>query len=194
MVSFSREDDLVIALQEATKSLSDGRFSLIASVDGDIRAAERVTEVADVYVAWLRRLKRASLKLVAIEEIETGEVVHTPEGNEAMTNIDSSQRARYVVDAMDDRGFALDAELAGRSSDAAVVTVEYLQATSGTASGKDELVATFAGLGTATIEVFDPANPTVVLAADVIVANPGAVAAATLSAPVVEEIPAPPVP
>ena len=108
-----------------------------------------------------------------------------------MTNIDSSQRARYVIDATDDRSFPVDATLAARSSDEAVVTVAIDEATMPTASGKDELVATFAGLGTATIEVFDPANPAVVFAADVIVANPGGVAAATLEAPVIEEIPTP---
>ena len=112
-----------------------------------------------------------------------------------MTNIDSSQRARYpIVNVVDDRGFPVAAEnvtLAVRSSDEAVVTVEYVESTAPTASGGDEVVATFAGVGTATVELYDPANPDVVLAADVIVANPGGVAAASLGTAVVEEIPAP---
>lgn len=107
-----------------------------------------------------------------------------------MTDIDTSQRARYVINATDDRNFPVDATLGSRSSDEAVVTTIIEEATLPTASGKDELVATFAGtLGTATVEIFDPANPDVVLGADVIVANPGGVASASLSAPVIEEIP-----
>lgn len=203
MTAFSREDDLVIALQEAVKSLcSSDRFGLIASVDGDIRAAERVTEVADVYVAWLRRVKHVSLKLVAIEEMNTGEIASVPtEGTTVVTNIDTSQQARYTVTGKDDRGFAADYALAARASDAAVVSVTYLNVgdegntSNGTDAEMDQVVAAFAGtLGTSTVEVYDPANPTVVLAADTVVANPGAVAAAVLGTPVIEEIPAPPAP
>ena len=192
-VKFTREDDLVVALQAATQAMSaHGRFDAVAQVNGDVAAAERVLAVADRYVAWLRRPTGARLTLVAIEEIGTGEVVSTPEeGAQAVTNIDSSQRARYVINATDDRAFPVDATLAARSSDEAVVTVAIEEATLPTVSGKDELVATFAGLGTATVEVFDPATPEVVFAADVIVANPGGVAAATLGEAVIEEIPAP---
>lgn len=200
---YGREDDLVLALKEANHALaSDGRFGLIAQVDGDEAAAHRVTLVADVYVAWLRRVKQATLTLVAIEEMDTGEVASTPEeGATPVTNIDTSQQARYTVTAKDDRGFAADYTLAARASDATVVTVTYLNVgdegntTNGTDAPLDELVAAFAGAtGTSTVEVFDPANPDVVLAADTIVANPGAVAAAELGAPVIEEIPAAPAP
>lgn len=107
-----------------------------------------------------------------------------------MTDIDSSQQARYVLTVKDDRNIEFDATLGARSSNEAVVTVTLLEAP-GTASGKDELVAAFAGLGTATVEVFDPANPDVVLAADVIVANPGGVASVSLGTPTIEEIPTP---
>jgi hypothetical protein len=205
---YGREDDLVLALKEANYVLaSDGRFGLIAQVDDDETAAIRVTEIADVYVAWLRRVRQATLTLVAIEEMDTGEVASTPEGSAAVTNIDTSQQARYLVTAKDDRGFAADYALAARASDASVVAVTYLNvgdagntsngATNpdGSSAEVDQLVAAFAGAtGTSTVEVFDPANPDVVLAADTIVANPGAVAAAELSAPVIEEIPAPPAP
>jgi hypothetical protein len=198
---YGREDDLVLALQEATKALaSDGRFSLMAQVNGDIAAAKRVTEVADVFVAWLRRVKQARLMLVAIEEMNTGEIASTPttEGTTEVTNIDTSQQARYSVTAKDDRGFAADYALAARASDASVVAVTYLNVgdegntSNGTDAEVDQVVAAFAGtLGTSTVEVYDPANPDVVLAADTIVANPGAVAAAELGAAVIEEIPAP---
>jgi len=197
-VVYSREDDLVIALKEATIALSSGgRFDLIAQVNGDEAAAVRVTEVADVYVAWLRRVKQARLTLVAIEEMDTGEIASITEGT-TVTNIDTSQQARYTVTAKDDRGFAADYALAVRASDPTVVTVTYLNVgdegntSNGTGAEIDQVVAAFAGaLGTSTVEVFDPANPDVVLAADTIVANPGAVAAAELGAPVIEEIPAP---
>lgn len=200
MAVYGREDDLVLALKEANLSLtSDGRFGLIAQVDGDVVAAQRVLQVADLYVAWLRRVKKATLTLVAIEESDTGETALTPEGNTEVTNIDTSQQARYNVTAKDDRGFAADYALAARASDSAVVTVTYLQVgdegntSNGTGAQVDQVVAAFAGtLGTSTVEVFDPANPDVVLAADTIVANPGGVAAAELSAASVEEIPEPP--
>ena len=82
MSVYSREDDLVLALKAANYALaSDGRFSLIAQVDGDEAAADRATLVADVYVAWLRRVRQATLTLVAIEEMDTGEVASTPEGS-----------------------------------------------------------------------------------------------------------------
>lgn len=193
VTTYSREDDLVVALQEATKAMANGRFTDIARCSGDEAAATAVTAVADVYVAWLRRLATVTLTLVAIEEIDTGTVVSTGEGDSMTTNIDTSQQARYVINAADDRGFPVDATLGAASSDENVVTVFIEEATSGTASGKDELVARFNGsLGTATVTVFDLADPTVVLAADTIVANPGNVAAVSLGAPTIEEIPAEP--
>jgi len=197
---YGREDDLVLALKEASRALvSDSRFGLIAQVNGDVAAAQRVTQVADVYVAWLRRVRHATLKLVAIEEMDTGEIASTPtEGTAPVTNIDTSQRARYNVTAKDDRGYAADYALAVRASDAEVTSVTYLNVgdegntSNGTDTEIDQVLATFAGkLGTSTVEVFDPANPDVVLAADTVVANPGAVAAAELSGAVIEEIPAP---
>jgi len=185
------DDASEVALKAAADVMAGARFAEVACVAGDQGAAFRVTEVADVFVAWLRRLRTVRLTLVAIEEIDTGEIARIP-GEGEMTNIDTSQRARYVIDATDDRGFPVDATLAARSSDPAVVTVEILEATTGTASGKDELLATFAGtLGTSTVEVFDAAAPDVVLAADVVVANPGNVATASLGEAVIEEIPVP---
>lgn len=115
-----------------------------------------------------------------------------------MTDIDTSQQARYSVTARDDRNFPADYALGARAGNPAVVTVTYLNigdegnTSNGTAAEIDQVVAAFAGtLGTSTVEVFDPANPEVVLAVDTIVANPGAVAAAELGAPVIEEIPTP---
>ena len=67
-VAFDRSDDLVLALQQATQLFSQGRYDLIASVDGDEAAARRVTQVADVFVAWLRRPTSLTLTLVSVEE------------------------------------------------------------------------------------------------------------------------------
>jgi hypothetical protein len=67
-VAFDRSDDLVLALQQAALLFSQGRYDLIASVDGDEVAAHRVTQVADVFVAWLRRPTSLTLTLVSVEE------------------------------------------------------------------------------------------------------------------------------
>lgn len=178
------------ALAAAVELMKATRFAELADVLDDVEAAERVIEVANTFIVWFRKITGARLTLVAIEEIDTGTVVSTGSGGSGVTNIDTSQRARYVIDAQDDRNFPVDGTLGFRSSDEAVVTTTIMEAP-GTESGKDEAVATFAGLGTATVELFDPANPTVVLAADVIVVNPGGVAAAQLGSPIVEEIPTP---
>ena len=67
-MAFDRSDDLVLALQQAALLFSQGRYDLIASVDGDEVAAHRVTQVADVFVAWLRRPTSLTLTLVSVEE------------------------------------------------------------------------------------------------------------------------------
>ena len=67
-MAFERSDDPILALQAATELFSHGRYNLIATVDGDETAAHRVTEVADVFVAWLRRPVSITLTLVSIEE------------------------------------------------------------------------------------------------------------------------------
>jgi hypothetical protein len=68
VTTYSREDDLVIALQQATAAVAHGRFQELARVLGDVETARVVTQIADEYVAWLRRVRRISLQLVAIEE------------------------------------------------------------------------------------------------------------------------------
>lgn len=205
VTTYTREDDLVVALQEAARAMGAcGRFDEIARVNGDQEAAKRVTEVADVFVAWLRRIEQAKLTLVAIEEIDTGRIVtSTPTKGTAVTDISTNQRARYSVTAKDARGYAGDYALAARASDSEVVLVEYFQVgdigntsngmtnPDGSSAEIDQVLATFNGkLGTSTIETYDPANPTVVLSADTVVANPGNVASASMGAATIEEIPA----
>lgn len=190
----TREDDPHVALLAAADLMSCGRFDQLACANGDVEAARRVTQVADVFVTWMRQVKTVRFEQVIIEEIDTGEVVSTnPGGTGTMTDIDTSQRARYVLDLRDNRNFPTDAVMGARTSDEAVARIDVFQAPD-TPSGKDEVLATFNGTtGTSTIEFFDEANPTVVLAADVLVANPGSVASVTVTA-TVEEIPEEPAP
>lgn len=187
MSRYSREDDLVIALQEASKiETANGRFDLVASVNGDVEAAKRVTQVADIYVAWLRKTKSIKLTLVRIEETDDPTVFTTP-GGETVTTIDSSQQARYVIDAADDRGWAVDATLSVEATPAGIVEATILEATSGTASGKDELVVKAVAPGSALVTVFDPANAETVFGSDSVDVVPGGVAAVVLSTPTIEE-------
>lgn len=70
-MAFDRSDDLVIALKQATELFSNGRYDKLAECNGDEYAAQAVTEVADVFVAWLRRPVSLTLSLVGIEEQPT---------------------------------------------------------------------------------------------------------------------------
>lgn len=104
-----------------------------------------------------------------------------------MTTIDSSQQARYVISSADDRGFPVDAALTATSSDPSVATAEIIEATSGTASGKDELLVKFVGVGSTLVTVADSANPDI-FGSDSIDAVAGGVAAVVLESPVIEEM------
>lgn len=65
-----QEDDLDIALDAAVKLMAGARFAAIACATSDTDAARRVTEVADVFVAWLRRTASITLSPPVIEEME----------------------------------------------------------------------------------------------------------------------------
>lgn len=148
-----------------------------------------VTRIADKYVAWLRRVKSVSLQLVAIEEMTAPGVAidPLPQGDEDMTTIDSSQQARYVISSADDRGFPVDAQLAVTAEPAGIVDATILEATSGTASGKDELLVKAVAPGSVLVKVFDPAQADTVFGSDSVDVVPGGVAAVVLSTPTVEE-------
>jgi len=195
VATYTREDDLVIALQEATKSMTlSGRFDQVECYNSDTEAANRTTAIADIYVAWLRKTKSVRLTLVALEE-QTGEVVATfsEEGAVPVSSMDTSQQLRYIISAADDRGFAVDATLAVTVSDPAVASATVLEAASaeGTASGKDELLVVALAPGSTLVTVADPADPTVIFGSDSVDVVAGGVAAVVLSTPVVEEQPAP---
>jgi hypothetical protein len=187
MAVYGRSDDLVIALRQAVTLYAAERFDKVADACGHMAATAQVLETADAFVAWLRRPATVNLTLVAIEEIDTGQVV--PPTGGPVTIIDTSQRARYVINSADDRGFPVDATLQATATPEGIVTLELIDATTGTDSGKDELVASFAGLGATLVKVFDPANPDTVFGSDNIEAQPGGVAVITLGSPTIEEIP-----
>ncbi len=193
MAVYGKEDDLVIALREATKAITaNGRFDQVAQINGDDAAAFLVTEVADIYVAWLRQVRSIKLALVAKEE-QTSEVVATfTQGGTSVSAMDTSQQLRYVIESADDRGFAVDTTLTVTVSDPAVVSATILEATGpeGTASGKDELLVVAIAPGSAMVTVADPANAEV-FGSDSVDVVAGGVAAVVLSTPVVEEQPAP---
>lgn len=179
-----------VALDAAARLYAGGRFQQAACVMGDDGAADAVLATADKFTAWLRRVGKIRLTLVSIEEQESGESLPLPPGG-SMTTIDTSQQVRYIINSADDRGFPVDATLAVSVEPAGAVTAEILEASSGTASGKDELLVKAVAPGSALVKVFDPAQPDVVFGSDAVDVTPGGVATVVLSAPVIEEQDAP---
>ena len=187
-MTYTREDDLVIALQEATKAMTAcGRFDEVARVNGDEAAAERVLAVADKYVAWLRRTTYVALRLVAIEEMDTGEIASTSaEGDTVATTLDSSQQARFDILAQDDRGWATKATLDLTVSDEAVISAEVVETPD--PSTPNQLVVKAVGAGTgATVTLSVPDNDTIPDASEAFDVVPGGVAVITLGAATIEE-------
>lgn len=109
-----------------------------------------------------------------------------------MTTFDTSQQARYVIDAVDDRGFPVDSTwtVSVSGPDASTVTAEVLEADSGTASGKDELVVVAVHPGSATVTITNTVDPSI-FGSDAVDVIPGGVATVSLGAPTIEEQPAP---
>lgn len=66
------ECDPALALSLAVKAVGPDRFANLAAACGDEAAAQRITQVADVFVAWLRRPARVRLLPPTIEEIPEG--------------------------------------------------------------------------------------------------------------------------
>lgn len=175
------------ALDAAVELFEHGRFQQLAEVLGDVAAAERVTEVADVFVTWLRRLDRITLTLVSIRDQDTGELTPIPPGG-TVTTIDTNDVATYVIDSADSRGFAVDATLEV-SVEGTAVTAVINEATGATPteSGKDELVVTAVEPGSALVKVFDPANPDTVFGSDSVDVVAGGVATIVLGTPVITD-------
>lgn len=109
-----------------------------------------------------------------------------------MTTIDTSQQARYVISAADDRGFPVDTTLEVEVTQTGdFVTAAITEATAGTASGKDELLVVAVAPGSALVKVFDPANPDTLFGSDSVDVVAGGVATVVLESPTIEEQPAP---
>jgi hypothetical protein len=186
-VTYTREDDLVVALQEATKAMaSNGRFKELARTleGGDAEAAARVTEVADVYVAWLRRTTFVGLRFVAIREMDTGEIVSTTKGNTMAVDLDSSEEAVFDINARDDRGWlsksALDLTVDGTAVTAEVVETEDPEA-------PNQLVVRSAAPGTASVTLSVPDDDTIGDAIEAFNVGAGGVATLGLGAPLIRE-------
>jgi hypothetical protein len=192
VTTYSREDDPVVALQEATKAITaHGLFAEIVHFQGEGAATQTVLRLASAYVQWLRRLVSVRLDLVAIEEQDDPSIRHDLVGV-AMTTFDTSQQARYVIDAVDDRGFPVDSTwtVSVSGPDASTVTAEVLEAESGTASGKDELVVVAVHPGSATVTITNTVDPSI-FGSDAVDVIPGGVATVSLGAPTIEEQPTP---
>jgi hypothetical protein len=195
-VTHELQDDPSFALAQAVRLYEGGRFDRYADLLGDDAAALRVLETADAFVDWLRRPASIRVELVGIEEQDTGAPVASPPTGGSVTVIDTSQQARYVITTADDRGFPVDASLQVEVTPAGAVDAEIIEATTGTASSKDELLvkANATGPGSALVKVFDPANPDTIFGSDSVDVVAGGVAVVTLESPVVEEQPEPPPP
>jgi len=192
-VAYTLQDDPAVALQAAA-TLYTQRYQQVSCAVGEGEATVRVLETAEIFLAWLRRPVRLELELIQIEEQDTGAPVASPPTGGTVTTIDTSQQVRYALTARDDRGFAVDATLAVKVEPAGVVDAEILEATTGTASGKDELLvkANTTGPTSALVTVFDPANETTIFGSDAVDVIAGGVATVVLESPQIEEQPAPP--
>lgn len=106
-----------------------------------------------------------------------------------MTTFDTSQQARYVIDAVDDRGFPVDSTWTASATPDGVVTATIVEAPD-TASGKDELVVAAVAPGSAVVTITNTVD-TSIFGSDAVDVIPGGVATVSLGAPTIEEQPAP---
>ncbi len=196
LVGTTTADDPTVALQAASLLMSDGFGKLAGCTDaGAIAGAQRVTIVADVFVAWLRQVKTLSITLVAIEDISTGAPVADPlpRGANMAVELKTNQRARYTIEARDARGFlnkeALDLLVTSGVDGITDVTAEII--TTPDPTQPNELLVTAVTLGVGTSVTLDvPNDDTVAPASDSFNVRAGDVAVLTLGAPVIEDIPA----
>jgi hypothetical protein len=192
-VAYTLQDDPAVALQAAATLYAE-RYQQVACAVGENEATVRVLETAEIFIAWLRRPVRFELELIQIEEQDTGAPVASPPTGGTVTTIDTSQQVRYAITARDDRGFEVDANFQVKVEPAGVVDAEIVEASTGTASGKDELLvkANATGPTSALVTVFDPANEATIFGSDSVDVIAGGVATVLLESPQVEEQPEPP--
>jgi hypothetical protein len=183
MGMFARSDDQMNALEQATKLLAPCFCDQAGcTMGGAIEAAQRVTAVADVFVAWLRRPVSIKFGPATVTEQDTGEIVSTAGGS--MATIDTSQVVTWTVDPEDDRGFDVTTPLDVVNSDDAVATVVYTAPAGGELG---TIAATAVAPGSTLITVSVPGSDPLIsgsLSVDVV---PGGVAVINFGDPVVTE-------
>jgi hypothetical protein len=179
-------DDLEIALDAAARVMAGGRFDILACADGDVGAARRVTAVADVFVAWRRRVVTLTLRPVGTRKQGTTEPFTPIERGPNMSVVlDTSQEAVYDILAKDDKGFiskgALTLDVAGDNITAEIVETPEL-------TTPNQLVVRAVAPGAGGQFVLDvPDNDTIPAVSESFDVNPGGVASLTLSAPTIRE-------
>lgn len=192
LTTTSSMDDPSVALDAAATLMAPCFCAGAGCTDaGAVAMARRVTAVADVFIAWLRRPVKIRFGPPVITEQGSSEWVSTGEGN--MATIDTSQVVTWDVDPEDDRGFDVDVVLDVANSDDSVATVEFIPKTdTELAKVRATAVAPGATLITVSVPGTDPLV-TGSLAVDVV---PGGVATIEFGEPVVTEqpVPEPPTP
>lgn len=181
------------ALDLAVRLYERDRFNTVANAVGHEAAAQQVTEVADTFVAWLRRITSLTLTLVAVEEQDTGdEVPITRNGDTMAVVLDTSQQARFDILARDDRGFlaksALDLTVTGDN-----ITAQVVDTPEPTTPNQLVVAAVQPGAG-GLVVLSVPDNDTIPDASEAFDVNPGGVASLALGTPTIEEQPEPPAP
>lgn len=192
-VTFPQQSgDPEAALDWAVRLYERERFDNIAAAVGHEAAARQVTEVADLFVAWLRRITSLTLTLVQVREQGTGDAVPTIRGENMAVQLDTSQEAVFDINTQDDRGFlskaALDLTVTGDNISAEIVETPD-------PNTPNQLVVTAVQPGAGGLVVLSvPDNDTVADASESFDVVPGGVESIALGAPTIreQEPPAPP--
>ena len=185
---FHQSDYLGLSLQSAATLLADGRYAELACLNGEPAAARVVTEVADTFVAWLRRPATLRLDFVAIEEQDNpGTPVPITRGENMAVTLTTGQQARFDIDTRDRRGFltkaALDLTVTGDNITASVVDTPD----PGTPN-QLVVVATQPGAG-GLVVLSVPNDETIADASEAFDVTAGGIASVSLGAPTIEDAP-----
>ena len=185
-MSFDHNDDHVLALRAAATVMAS-RFDDLACLTDDKLAAQAVTQVADVFVAWLRRPATLTLTLVSIEDQDTGATVPSTRGENMAVTLKTGQVATFDINSKDRRGFlskaALDLTVSGDN-----ITAEIVDTPEPTSP--NQLVVTSVQPGAGGLVVLSvPDNETIEDASEAFDVTAGDVASVSLGEPVITEAP-----
>lgn len=162
------------------------RFGTIACADDDAAAARRVTVVADVFVAWLRRPVTLNLSPVGIREQGTEGPYQPIERDPNMSVVlDTSDEAVFEILAKDSRGFisksVLTLDVTGDNITAQIVETPDVNT-------PNQLVVTAVAPGAGGQIVLDvPDNDEIPAVSESFDVNPGGVASLELGTPTIRE-------